>query len=251
MIKLLMTFIIFFSTTLYSAVPPENETSGTEYEINLRVFYKLTKNLKLLSDFKYRNELKPQNINSFRVGSYLRLFKNLKAGLFYQRDQANRHDDDWLKEGDAWVWTDTSNRVENKLVFDLTPRILLDFIPGKKWVFELKTRYVFSDYQNHQTLKLRPGLTYFYMKDNKPFLNFFLQYEMYLPVNFSNQSIYEKWIYLGSLYHFNKNLKLGFYLANRSVTWEESTSFKVKWPTANYTSTQKTNLLGLNIITFY
>jgi hypothetical protein len=78
-------------------------------------------------------------------------------------------------------------------------------------------------------------------------LNIFLQYEAYLPLNYGTKSVYEKWLYLGFLYHFNSWFKPGFFVAQKSLTWGTSEKARNLEPTAPYEVTHKANVVGLNL----
>ena len=142
-----------------------------------------------------------RNQRSVTLGTYYRLLDNLKVGAFYLGQQGVRHDEDWQQGSDGvWHWADTRSRLENVLVLDASPRAELEFLPGTHWVGELKARYFynFTESDSRQALVLRPGLTYFWLRDGQPFLNFFLQYEMWFPLGFGSKTIYETWAYLGA-----------------------------------------------------
>ena len=139
-------------------------------------------------EFRYR---------SLTAGAYLRLLRNLKAGAFYRVQQGVRHDDDWIEPAmDVWEWVDSRNRTEQMLILDVSPRFLLDFLPGAGWVFTVKNRYRYNAFNGQHSLLVRPGLTYFLVRSREPLVNFSLNYGMYIPLNFGETFLYEHGPYL-------------------------------------------------------
>jgi hypothetical protein len=156
------------------------------------------------------------------VGSYYRLHRNLKVGLFYRLQAGARHDDDWVETVPGWAWLDTRERLEHLLVVDVSPRFQLDFLPGRNWVLTVKARYLLNSYQLQQSVLLRPGITYFWMIDREPFLNVSFNYGLYFPLNFGDTLIYEQAPYLSVLYHASRNVKLELTGSFQSVVWSSS-----------------------------
>ena len=118
---------------------------------------------------------------SITAGGYYRIHKNIKAGVLYTLQKGMLHDEDWVESGGNWSWNDTSGRYEQVLTADLTPRFLLPGIPGKNWVFALKNRYGYNFYNEQQSYLLRPGLTWFYLKDRIPMFSVNGSYGLYFP----------------------------------------------------------------------
>jgi hypothetical protein len=192
-------------------------------------------------DFEFRHR-------SVMLGTYWRAHKNLKVGAFYRLQGGARHDDDWLEEAGAWFWEDTRNRFENLLIVDASPRFLLDFLPGENWVLMIKNRYLYNTYNGHQTIKIRPGLSWFWIRDRAPVLNASLAYEAYLPLNFGDTLIYEQWIYAGLLYHLTTLVKTELTLARRRVTWSPSEEFDDLEPGEDYSVDYKSFVVGLGVL---
>jgi hypothetical protein len=165
-------------------------------------------------EFRYR---------SITAGTYLRLLKNLKAGAFYRIQQGARHDDDWIElSGGGWEWADSRSRTEQVLILDVTPRFLFAFLPGKNWVFAVKSRYQYNTYNGQHSLLVRPGLTYFLLRSREPVLSLSLNYGFYIPLNFGETFLYEHEPYLSLLYHLNRNVKLELTGAYKTVIWSTS-----------------------------
>ena len=164
-------------------------------------------------EFRYRSLL---------AGAYYRFHKNLKAGGFYTLLAGARHDDDWVGDPSRWWWEKTTDRPEQLLSLDVSPRFLLASLPGENWVFMLKNRYIFNTYNGHQTLMVRPGLTYVHIQDREPIFNIGFHYGVYLPLNFSEVLIYEHDPYVNLIYHVNRRVKLELFGAWRFRTWSTS-----------------------------
>lgn len=157
------------------------------------------------------------------LGALYRILPNLKAGVFYQLDSGVRHDDDWVSDGlDRWWWKDPSDRWENTLIAEISPRFLLDFLPGDSWVINLRTRYDWNLTNLQQTFILRPELTWFWMVDREPLANFSLAYGLYMPVNYSSALFYKQAPYLNTIFHLSENIKLENRLSYEMTTWTES-----------------------------
>lgn len=159
-------------------------------------------------------------------GAYLRLFRELKLGYFFEHAVGRRYDADWKKVDGTWQWTDVAGRGENFHVFDLTSLFDLDVLPGDTWTGELKLRYVINARNSQETLRVRPGVNYFVLVKGKPFLRLVGQYELYVPLNYGVSKIYETWIYLAAFAHLSDAMELGLSVADHSVTWGSTSSFE-------------------------
>ena len=161
--------------------------------------------------------------HALTAGAYLRVHDNLKVGAFYRVQRGARHDDDWIAiGGGGWEWIDSRQRLEHLALVDVTPRLLLDFIPGRNWVGALKAHYHYNTFNNHHTLLVRPCLTYFWLRNREPVLNVSANYGLYLPLNFGETPLYEHTPYLTLLYHLHRQAKLELTAAYKAVTWSSS-----------------------------
>jgi len=163
---------------------------------------------------------------SLTLGGYYRVLKNLKVGAFYRLQAGAHHDDDWIANSSpppGWVWEDTSFRLEHLLMLDVSPRFLLDFLPGKNWVFMLKGRFIYNpSYGNQMSIMARPELTWFWIVDRDPFLNISLSYQMYFPLNFGTTLLYESYPYLTLLWHATPEIALELAGAYTTTQWSAS-----------------------------
>lgn len=230
-VNLLVLGLMTFSSVSVAA-PPNSPTPapfGTGPSLEARGFFN-DGSFTALAEAEEFWDTDNRHVQTFSLGGYYRLLDFLKLGFFYRLAFGLRHDNDWINQnGSSWAWADTSGRGESFMIVDATPRVLLSFLPGESWVGELKTRYFYNFFNQQQTLTLRPGLTYFWLKDDQPFLNFFLQYEMYFPLNYGQATIYEQWLYLGALYHWSKAFKVGPFVAYHAENWGTSASYFAKF----------------------
>jgi hypothetical protein len=180
------------------------------------------------------------------AGGYYRVHENLKLGAFYRLQSGVRHDDDWILEDSKWQWRDTTDRYEHVLLGDVSPRVLLPFLPGEDWRFMLKSRYRYNFFNDHQTLLVRPSLTYFWMKARRPVLTLSARYAWYFSLNYGDTPVYEHAPYLNVLYHLSPKVILDGSLRYRTVTW--STSEELAPDQSGYTEKYRALAFGLGVI---
>lgn len=157
------------------------------------------------------------------LGSYGRVHRNLKLGVFYRVQAGARHDDDWVKDGAGqWFWQSTLNRPENVVVLDATPRASL----GGGFVGSLKTRYEHNFFNGQSAVKLEPEVAWFLLDGLSPKATVFLRHGVYIPLNFGTGSFYERWWYLAGLWHASGTVSLGPSIALRDAVWTESAAFR-------------------------
>lgn len=182
------------------------------------------------------------------TGLYTRLFPGFRTGLFYRRAIGLRHDEDWNVNPTRSKWNDTSQRGEDFLILDLTSKIPLEFLPGRQWVGELKTRFHAHFLDQHQTLTVRPGLSYFILNGEEPLLNFYSQCELYFPLNYGFASVYETWTYLGALTSITRGLQVGGALAYHTQLWYTPDQSNIGNFNSALFSTDQSLIFGLNFI---
>jgi hypothetical protein len=235
----------------YAAHVPVLPDGSVELENSVSALFKIGKFTPSLGvEWRLVDEGFESPYRALTLGSYYRVSKNLKVGAFYRVQQGARHDDDWIVIGTGWGWRDTKDRTEQVLIADVTPRFLLGFLPGENWVFALKNRYLFNAFNDQHTLAVRPGLTYFLLKDRAPFINLTVYYDMYFPLNYGSTLIYAQWPSLDALLHLSTTLKADFSVSYKTVTW--STSDDV-WQSAEpaYEVRAHALVFGLGILTSF
>jgi hypothetical protein len=183
---------------------------------------------------RFEDEKLEYRYQSLTLGGYYRLHSNIKIGAFYRLKLDVQHDNDWIEVGPDWLWAETSAREEHAALIDVTPRILLPFLPGENWVGSIKTRYEYNFTNFQQTLLIRPGITYFWTRDREPVINITVQYAAYLSLNYGAVPWYRHGPYLSVLYHLNPNILLDVGISRQWIYWSESEQFLRDFPGQNY-----------------
>jgi hypothetical protein len=219
MIKAIFLFLIF-SLSSFGASNTPSSTSGSERGIDLRVMKKEGRKI-FVFETKNREELLDESYHQALIGSYYRVTKRLRVGLFLQTEQGLRWDDDWVKS-ESWQWERINNRWDYSTVFDLSYQDKIN----SKFLWELKNRLAYYHSRDALLLKLRPGLRYFIFKNGSPWAQIFTQVETYIPVNYGHHLIYEYWAYLGSLFEVTKGFSMGPLISYRQRWFHSYDSFK-------------------------
>jgi len=234
-VTLIASATVFASHHLPDEADPVLPESAFEIHTHGRLFYS---NGDLSGMLEYAGRFEDADrvfrYQSVTLGGYYRLLPNLKAGALYRLQFNARHDDDWIEEGTTWLWAETSGRAEHVAIIDLTPRFLLNFLPGQNWVLSSKFRYEFNITNAQQSLLARPGLTYFQVRDREPVLNISAQYATYLSLNFGAVPWYRHGPYLNVLYHLSPNIQLDVSASRQWIYWSESEQFLADFPTVTY-----------------
>lgn len=182
------------------------------------------------------------------IGGYYRVLKNLKLGAFYRLQAGVRHDDDWVNATPLlWSWQSTVGRFESVFMVDASPRFLLDFLPGRSWVVMLKGRYAFNTFESQQSLLVRPELTFFWLIDGQPFMDFSASYEAWFPLNYGTTLIYESYPWIGVHYHLTPECMLELGGSYKSTVWSSSQQWLAAGDPA-YQVTYSRWLLSLGVI---
>lgn len=176
----------------------------------------------------FSGEFREESADFYELQSvlYYRLFRHLKLGVHYSLQKGERHDDDWITEGDGWFWKNSSDRYENLIGADITPRTILPFLPGRNWLLSGKTRYSYNLNNDQQKILLRPELSYFHMKNRSPRWSLSTAYALYFPLNFSDAVLYEHGPYFSLNLHMKKNLLLSLNGDYSIGNWSSSESYK-------------------------
>ncbi|MDC7231943.1 MAG: hypothetical protein PQJ58_01830 [Spirochaetales bacterium] len=193
---------------------------------------------------EYREE--SPDFYEFQSVLYYRVIPNIKAGVFYSLHKGERHDDDWIWDGEDWVWYDSTKRYEHLVGADLSPRFLLPFLPGRNWLVYGRTRYSYNFYNGDQKLLFRPELSYFHLKNRSPRWNINGAYALYFPLNFGETLIYEHGPYGNINFFLRQNLLLGLTGEYRIRYWSSSSEFRETG--SEYSATEKRFSLGASLI---
>lgn len=186
----------------------------------------------------------------FMAGSYVRVERHLKLGVFGRVQYGARHDNDWFKPVATlpWRWRNTAGRAEGVLVLDATPRVELPFLPGKTWTGSLKLRWERNFFNGQNSVLAAPELAWFWMDGLSPRGTVFLRSETWFPVNFGETKVYEQWWYLAALWHARPWLSLGPQVALREETWSTSAAFHRKNPAVDYTTRYRSWVPGFTVV---
>lgn len=239
--------MFFLSFPLWAAPTPPTMNGGYQSGEVLRTLSQHDR-FTVLGELSATQATEDRDLKDVSAGGYYQLSDNFKTGLFYKHAYGLRHDDDWARDAaGVWHWIDSSDRGEGLAQLDFTAKSLAGFIPGEDWVAEFKTRYVFNLFNGEQYVLLRPGLTYFLMREGSLVANFYVQVELDFPTNYGNRTITEKWIYLGSLYHMNERIDLGPFATFGWQSWSRGDDYARRGG-EDYTLTSQTTTLGLIVL---
>jgi len=190
-----------------------------------------------------------QTFESVTIGGYYRLIPNLKVGALARVQAGARHDNDVFANAATGQgeWIDSSQRLEGVLMLDVTPRFKLDFLPGTNWVLMLKSRYLYNAWNGQMSIMARPELTWFWIQDRDPFLNFSLSYEMYFPLNFGSTLIYQSYPWLTVLWHAAPELGIELGGAYKTTVWSTAASWQAQgW--SNYSTPINSWAFSLGVV---
>lgn len=218
-ISIIFLLCIFSNLAISSRNSPKSET-GIEYGVDFRILKKQKRNI-FLFESKNRKELLNQNYHQFLAGSYYRLTKRLRFGLFFQVEQGLRWDEDW-KKSTSWNWGRIQNRWDYSSVFDISYQDKIN----SKFLWEWKNRFFYYHGREAYLLKFRPGLRYFIFKNKKPFAQIYSQIETYSPINYGNNLLYEYWVYFGSLFEVSDKFSLGPIISYRQRWFHSYENFE-------------------------
>lgn len=249
MIKFIIA-LIFVSPSINAGWIPQEVDTQSRTELNLRSIGKSEKYSSII-DLRYRDKSEIENeLLHLRIGKLKRLHKNFKLGGFVELASGLRHENDWQLDDGQWKWIDSSKRVEAIATMDATYRYRLPSV-FNRIVFELKNRFSYNSYNSQQSLRVRPGLNYFWIKDGHAFINILLQHEIYHPLNYGKTSPYERWNYLSILYHVDQNHRVGPFYSESWKIWHESEETVEKDASWEYEFVMKEKIVGINYIFVY
>jgi hypothetical protein len=227
MIKAAIFFFLLNAQAFGATSPPQDLTSGIEPGLFLRAFKDIS-NATLMAEAGGINETNERNYREVTLGAYHDINANWSAGAFYRRAYGLRHDNDWQSNNGTWEWVDTNSRGEDFLILDTTGRLIVQSLPVENTMVELKTRLLHDMFNGEETLMLRPGVTFFCLRDEQPFMNFFLQYELDLPLNYGRNLTSERWLYFGALYRVAQGLDIGGFVADKWQAWGNASAYDNK-----------------------
>ena len=207
--------------TLGASKTPRSQT-GHESGLDFRLIKKYD-DFNFLAETKNRQEFLGQDYHQILTGLYYRISKKFRVGLFLQAEQGLRWDSDWIKNS-SWEWGRISNRWDYSSVSDFTFQDLIT----NQFSWDWKNRLIYYHSREALLFKTRPGLRYFFLKDAKPWLQIYAEFEAYVPLNYGLNAIYESWSYIGALYQINDEFSFGPTLSFRERWYHSYSDFKTK-----------------------
>ena len=219
LIALLLPLICFGSNNV-----PGRNSKKNEFASRILAIYK-NKNLTFLGSL-IQEERVLRNFRRYGMTARYRVHPSIKVGAGYIREYGNRHDGDWINETGSWKWRDTDDRGEDLFIAQGLFRELIPFFKDLDLLGEVRVQFELNDFNQQQTLKIRPGLTYFYFDGLAPLFDLTVRYENYYALNFSKQSVYQKWFYFSPRYHFNRRWKIGISYAYVERRWSSTASIE-------------------------
>jgi hypothetical protein len=206
------------------AVPTQPDSrSGIETGIDFRAL-KIWNKYILLAETKNRKELLNNDYHQLMLGSYYRITKRWRTGLFFQGEQGLRWDNDWGKVGSTWQWQKLDSRWDFASVMDSTYSDTF----GSNWVWEFKNRLYYYHSRQALQLRTRPGLRYFFLKEGRPWWQIYSEIEGYVPLSYGKRSLYEYWLYLGGLYQATPKFAIGPVISYRGRWFHSYDKFEAQ-----------------------
>lgn len=237
-----MISILLFCFLAHAAEQPSS-SYGVESGGDFRYLQRYGKD-SFLFESKYRNELSDGNYRQVMMGRYRRIDSTWRWGLFLQAEQGLRWNEDWSRDSKQnWGWQE-GERWDTSFASDVTYRSETRFA---NLVFELKNRLIWYPAWRAIQWRFRPGINYFFMKDDKPQWQLNAQVEYYLPLTYSPGHFAETWYYLNALWHVNKEWKIGPMLAYRE-RWFNAPDGYVDQNGHAWSSQQKSLYVGFSVV---
>tara|TARA_R110002072_G_scaffold64203_1_gene159094 strand:- start:70006 stop:70746 length:741 start_codon:yes stop_codon:yes gene_type:complete len=246
MIKSTLLFLLIVLHTNAGNIPaPENNDSQDRFKLN--TFYKTSMNSTAIFKADYFKASKERTEKSYQLEYRYRLKNYLKVGGYIKYLIGKRYDNDWVKSG-TWHWQDTSSRDEYLLGLNANFRYLAKNIRHLILDLRITNEHNLRNSENH--FILRPGFTKIFLHKSRPVINYFLQYELILPTNYSEEAVSESWIYTGFLWHLNNKIKPGIFYQKGVGSWSSSKDFKDN-VNSKYSIDHKYSVYGVSLNLYF
>ena len=206
--------------------------------------YKLQTKFEVMKGTKYAN----RNLSKILVGSYYRLAEKQRIGIFYSQQSGLRHSEDWDFQDTKWFWKDTSQRTEELYDLTYTNKFRHTGIP---LIYNFNSTYQINKNFGFSTLILKPGIQFFFQQEGLIKYSYKLDIPLYFALNYDDENLYKKGVYMAALYHYSKTLSFGITTNYLEETWTESSLAKKAEPDEPYNVTDTTQTIGLNLIFNY
>lgn len=248
----LWTFLLFFlsfNDAFASSRSPQAQGATFEKNIFFRLLGSIPEsNFTVLVEYQNLTQSvgASSNLSTKMTGLYFQPVDALRFGLFYKKLNHYLYDEDWVRTS-QWSWQNNDNRSENQWVFDFSPRFIFWYPDHSDGVFELKTRFITSDYASQKTLQVKPNIIRPILKDGKPWVTMNAALEFYFPLNYAKRTLYEWWAYVGATYRVASIVDLGFQMALQRRYWDSPAAFE-QATGENYSLTHTSVVGSLGII---
>jgi hypothetical protein len=242
MIKFL---IISLGLSAFAAHEPSSEKESLNPYGIFRIFKTIDKKHKFVASTFFR---KDNDRNTYGADFSLRrkVSKHVQYGIEGDVKSGIRHDDDWIIPNGTWEWEDESSTEFGTTLF-LKFKKGLYFLPGTNWIGEINLKTHNNWTETLLTLKPEATLTYVHFANGKPLYNIYTKLQYYIPLNYSTEDIYQKWLYLGTMLHWKKNLRPFVFIALKDETWTRSEAFEQGHLNADYKATSELSYIGIGL----
>ncbi|MCP4911777.1 MAG: hypothetical protein GY909_01560 [Oligoflexia bacterium] len=243
MIKIL-TYLLFLSCVqIYAAHVPPIEKNNQQARFKVNSFYKLTDWDTLVFKGDYFKVTDDRDEKSLTFEYRHRIHNNFKIGGYGTYLVGKRYDDDWVKSP-TWKWADTQSRSEFLIGANVSYKKLISFV--KNSIFELRYTNEHNSRNSHNHSILRPGFTKVFFNQGKALINYYFQYELIIPTNYSDETISEQWIYTGFTWHLSRRFKPGVFVQKGVGKWTTSDEYS-RSHTDTYSQDHKYTVLGISL----
>ena len=238
------TSLLLTGFVLAGAVPATEEKNTNPYGI-FRIFKNIDKKHKFVGSYFYRRD-NDRNITGLELSLRRKVSKFVSYGIEADVRTGMRHDDDWVWKDAKWSWEDDSEPELGTSLFLKFKRGLY-FLPGTNWVGSINLKTHNNWTKTLMTLKPEASLTYIHFANGKPIYNIYTKVQYYIPLNFGQDDIYQKWLYLGTMLHWKDNLKPFLFVAYKEENWTQSKDFEERLPNEEYSSKSKLSYIGIGL----
>lgn len=248
MIKVALFLLLSAMAIAHDHVPMDSDVRS--FNGLVRLFKTYDQKYMVLWEFEGGRRYTQQSFTSLKLGTYRRLGKGKKVGVFILNKTGQRHSDDWvLNSENEWQWQDSSRRSEQEIHIDYTQRFRLGFSPPL--VFSLSPKLSYNFFNNDVVLIITPTMSYFKLEQNKPKFSFHTKLPLYIPLNFEGETFYKYGFYQSALYHVSKRYIIGANFNFLVENWIESKEFQRELLVENYSGQDRTSVWRLDFIIKY
>ncbi len=234
---MIRTLLILLSFSSFASIIPSDHKGDVFPALQLTTQKKLTSKTILMGHYEIKDERGKRYYQQLDTRLRYRLMNNLKIGALFGVKLGDRHDNDWV-QNNGWSWKGTNSREE--FFYDLL--ISYRKILGANLRGDFDLNYETNLFNGHEVFKIAPRLIYF-----KTIWSLYTKYQIYFPLNFSEQTIYQKWLYLGGSWKVSRSIQIGPKLAYVTKYWSKSRDGKSRG-IDNYIAEERSYYIGLKLM---